>query len=105
MRQRISPLPNVDSMEAMTHEMKEHIGSAYSVSMVIFKNRIGYNFLDGDEYSEVGLSVFLRLKKDPSILKKMIGEIKEIAPDFIKILKRIDESRLKTMEKKELIEF
>jgi len=96
-RERLSPFPNIHSMEAITSLMKKVVGVAYKVILLIFEGNAFWAFFDEDDYEKVGKFVFEKVKKDPRLFRKLVKKQKKLGGKFLKWLKKIhkkDPSRL-----------
>jgi len=105
MRQRLSPFPNVHSMESITKEMKTVIGRAYEVVLLLFEGNIMYGFFDEDDYGCEADFTFSKLKKNPKILAEMIKKITKFSQPFLSWLKRVSRQDLTKVKNQDLIKF
>jgi len=102
-RLRLSPLPNIHSMEAVTSLMKKVVGVAYKRVLFIFKGNTFFGFFDENDYEKVGEIVLNKVKKDPQLFLKLVKRQKKLGGKFLKWLKKIHKKDLSRFSNKQIV--
>src|SRR3989338_6523647 len=89
-RGRMSPLPNVYSMEAVTTLTPQFLdGLTYKRMMLTFQNQEMHMIIDKKSYDEIEKAGITQIRKNPNLFRERIVEIKLLAKEFIDWLKKL----------------
>ena len=94
-RPRLSPFPNVFSMEAISKEMKENVPYAYEKIMLIFQDRLTAFVLEEKDKARVEKAALENIKQSPDTIKKMTEKVETLSEIFINFMKAVSECSLK----------
>ncbi len=103
-RGRMSPLPNVYSMEAVTTITPTFLdGITYKKMLLTFQKREMYFIVDKESYDQIERVGIAPLRKSPRMFTERIAEIKNLAKELIEWLKVLQKTDLSQMSEQELI--
>lgn len=101
-RQRMSPLPNVNSMEAICSVMGEIVGRAYETVATMFEGNMMYVFLVKEDQKAEGEHLLVEFKKDPEFFSRKVKRIEELSKPFLLWLKNLEPTELQEKTDREL---
>lgn len=104
-RQRMSPLPNVYSMQAISKEMNEVLGIAYEAVLILFEGNMMWVFFDEKDWARIEKFGLNKLKNDPKIFAKMTNIIEKHSEKFLDWLKEIRDLDLVKLSNEEIVEY
>ncbi|MFA6887937.1 MAG: PEP-utilizing enzyme, partial [Candidatus Woesearchaeota archaeon] len=97
-RGRMSVLPNVYSMEAVTTLTKQLLNNiCYKKILMTFENRNMHVFVDTESYNHINEHGLKEIRKNPKLFDHAINEIQILAKEWIQWLKTL-EPQTKTNE-------
>ena len=103
-RGRMSPLPNVYSMEAVTTLTPQFLdGLTYKRMMLTFQNQEMHMIIDKKSYDEIEKAGITQIRKNPNLFRERIVEIKLLAKEFIDWLKKLQQQDISSISDQELI--
>src|SRR3989338_755850 len=103
-RGRISPLPNVYSMEAVTTLTPQFLdGLTYRKMLLTFQNREMYCIVDKESYDAIEKAGIAPIRKNPKVFTERIAEIKIKAKELLEWLKTLHQENLSSVNDQELI--
>lgn len=104
-RQRLSPFPNIFSMEAISREAQKIVGVAYRLVLLLFSQGKAWVFFDKKDFQRVEKIAFQKLLKDPFLFKRLIRKEKIYGKEFLRWVKKIAHSNLKKSSNQTLINY
>lgn len=104
-RQRMSPFPNVFSMEAVTSTMKDYFGFCYDCVLLFFKENLMFVYIPEDNYNEVGQKALKLLKNNPKIFVKLTRKINRLGASLLKLCQHIYKEDLTHKSDKQLLQY
>lgn len=103
-RGRMSPLPNVYSMEAVTTLTPQFLdGLTYKKMLLTFQKREMYCTVDKESHDAIEKAGIAPLRKNPKLFTERIAEIQVKAKEVIEWLKTIHKTNLSIVSEQELI--
>lgn len=90
-RQRMSPFPNVLSMEAVTSLMKAYVGESLAGVLVFFKKNDLWVFLDKKSAVHVGKGIVQQIKKQPTLYADLVEREKQLGNALVSFTKAAQE--------------
>src|SRR3989338_8111334 len=104
-RGRMSLLPNVYSMEAVTSITKELLnGLTMEPILLLFEKRDMHIAVAKESMERINKEGIEQLKKNPELFKQNIAAIEPIAEQWLEWLKETKKTDLKTTSNQELVE-
>jgi hypothetical protein len=104
-RQRMSPFPNYFSMECISKEMKDALGTAYKYIMLIFKENLMYVFFDKSDFERVGSYALKKVLENPDFFHKMVKIVDENGKDFVNWAKSISKKDISKYTNEQIADF
>jgi phosphohistidine swiveling domain-containing protein len=103
-RGRLSVLPNVYSMEAVTTITKDLLGGlTWNKILLTLKKRDMYVCIDGESYKKIQKEGMHYIQNNPAVFHKSIAVIKGLAKEWILWLQSLYSKDLRTVTDRELV--
>ncbi|PLX28832.1 hypothetical protein C0581_00900 [Candidatus Parcubacteria bacterium] len=96
-RQRVSPFPNIFSMETICNDMIHKVGFNADEILLFYKDNVHYCFLSRKSYEKVGRGVADNMHNDPKLADKLVEGQKKTGKVLVDFCREVhDEVSSKT---------
>ena len=103
-RQRISPHPNVYSMQSLTQDYKKIVGTSYKQILLLFKFPVGYLFWSTKDGKRIQNHIFKKLFKQPHFFHKQALKVKKIGDTYISWAKQLAREDISKFTQAEIVQ-